>query len=631
MLQSQLLGGDALLERIAGGSPERISTTQNRLDPAVGKVQQALLLWRDDLLPVHGADSEYGDETAAAVVTFKTEELGVIAPIPDVGPGTVQRLDEIAFAAEQPVVPPSPRVRRDIWRLQPTAAEPWHPIVDAYERAIGVMKAPNAVPPLDWQWQAAIHGIVGTSPDPRLDQCQHGTYFFLPWHRIYLATFEQALIAIIQDLPGVTDETKQTWALPYWDYHRPGTDSIPVPFRVPMRGNRTNHLFDGQRTGGMPLPRTALDTSRWLDVPRPFSAPPDGNPGSSVSFGGERTGFVHDAGVGTGMIEFAPHNAVHSRIGGKMGDPDTAGLDPIFWLHHANVDRLWEVWRRNIGAGLDESSPGYFAQQFPFLDLGGQTTTQWTAGDVVETAPLGYAYEDLSKPAPVFVNGVPVPPAPVPPPAPPVPAPPGPGGPGGPGDDAEPPFGEEGVPMPEHTPEPERAPEPVPLPAPRDVERIGALTETLQLRGGETRTIDLQLDEAPVRRFEEGFEGADDAEGGARGLEPPTRYFLRVADLTMQRDSSRVYELYLDPDGAGPVEPRFVAELPTFGLKRSEDPDAEHGLSFTFEVTELVEDLARAGAWNPAVAHLSLRLEGDATEREPDPEISIGSLDLFAG
>jgi len=24
---------------------------------------------------------------------------------------------------------------------------------------------------------------------------------------------------------------------------------------------------------------------------------------------------------------------------------NTAGLDPMFWLHHANIDRLWEVWR----------------------------------------------------------------------------------------------------------------------------------------------------------------------------------------------------------------------------------------------------------------------------------------------
>ena len=37
----------------------------------------------------------------------------------------------------------------------------------------------------------------------------------------------------------------------------------------------------------------------------------------------------------------------NSNLPGLMSDPDTAGLDPIFWLHHANIDRLWEVWRQN--------------------------------------------------------------------------------------------------------------------------------------------------------------------------------------------------------------------------------------------------------------------------------------------
>ena len=120
MLTSQLFAGDALLGRIAAGSPDRISTTQNRNAPAVGKVQQALLIWDPDSLPVHGADSDYGPETAAAVHRFKVEELGVAAPIDDVGPQTVLRLDAIALADEQPE-PGAVRIRRDIWMLQPTA------------------------------------------------------------------------------------------------------------------------------------------------------------------------------------------------------------------------------------------------------------------------------------------------------------------------------------------------------------------------------------------------------------------------------------------------------------------------------------------------------------------------------
>ena len=98
---SQLFAGDALLETVAANG-DRISSTQHADDPAVGKVQTALLLWDPSCLPDHGADGSYGDETARAVVRFKTEELRV-APAElydDVGPRTVIRLDEIAAVSE---------------------------------------------------------------------------------------------------------------------------------------------------------------------------------------------------------------------------------------------------------------------------------------------------------------------------------------------------------------------------------------------------------------------------------------------------------------------------------------------------------------------------------------------------
>ncbi|HST39168.1 MAG TPA: hypothetical protein VLK58_06655 [Conexibacter sp.] len=117
--QSTLFQGDQLLQAIAddapaaGGGLTRISQTQNRNDPAVGKVQLALLDWRPDALPNHGADGDYGGETAGAVHRFKAEELGVPEAeiINDVGPLTVQRLDAIRAAAEGPAPLPAAVVR----------------------------------------------------------------------------------------------------------------------------------------------------------------------------------------------------------------------------------------------------------------------------------------------------------------------------------------------------------------------------------------------------------------------------------------------------------------------------------------------------------------------------------------
>jgi tyrosinase len=62
------------------------------------------------------------------------------------------------------------------------------------------------------------------------------------------------------------------------------------------------------------------------------------------------TGWHHDPGV-FGALEQTPHNDVHGLVGGPsgfMGAFDTAPLDPVFWLHHANIDRLWESWRKGV-------------------------------------------------------------------------------------------------------------------------------------------------------------------------------------------------------------------------------------------------------------------------------------------
>ncbi|HEX8742792.1 MAG TPA: IPT/TIG domain-containing protein [Thermoleophilaceae bacterium] len=108
-LRSRLFAGDDLLQRIADDvGRARISRSQNKTVPSVAKVQQALLLWRPGCLPKHGADGDYGSETAGVVHRFKVDELHVpeAEVIDDVGPKTVQRLDEIALAAEAAATAP---------------------------------------------------------------------------------------------------------------------------------------------------------------------------------------------------------------------------------------------------------------------------------------------------------------------------------------------------------------------------------------------------------------------------------------------------------------------------------------------------------------------------------------------
>ena len=70
------------------------------------------------------------------------------------------------------------------------------------------------------------------------------------------------------------------------------------------------------------------------------------------------------------------HDVVHDGIGGLMGDPDTAANDPIFWLHHANIDRLWNRWlQQNPGVNPDANSI-WGQQAFTFMDENGNPVTQ---------------------------------------------------------------------------------------------------------------------------------------------------------------------------------------------------------------------------------------------------------------
>ena len=48
-----------------------------------------------------------------------------------------------------------------------------------------------------------------------------------------------------------------------------------------------------------------------------------------------------------GTIEGFAHGSPHVWVGGAMGDPDHSPTDPLFYLHHCNIDRLWAIWQQN--------------------------------------------------------------------------------------------------------------------------------------------------------------------------------------------------------------------------------------------------------------------------------------------
>ena len=288
-------------------------------------------------------------------------------------------------------------VRQNIWTLHD--ADPWHPVIHAYARGVAVLRQRSAVDPLDplgWQYQSDIHGTP-ENPDDFRNQCQHFCWFFLPWHRMYLEWFERIVRAAIQDLDDVDDETKQTWALPYWNYSsdQAARRALPKAFLDPTLpdGVTPNPLRVPGRTinNGSSLAPVDVELSAAL-APVEFAGP--------AGFAGGRTGFSHggeDPGSVMGPLEGTPHGSVHVQVGGLMGSFDTAALDPIFWLHHANIDRLWEVWRTMAGRANTTEPAWLSGVTFHFHDEHGAPLGE-QVHQVLETADLHYRYEDISAP-----------------------------------------------------------------------------------------------------------------------------------------------------------------------------------------------------------------------------------------
>jgi len=221
----------------------------------------------------------------------------------------------------------------------------------------------------------------------------HGSWSFFPWHRSYLYYHERILGSLIND---------PTFSLPYWDWDTAGHGVVPPLYAQAVINGVPNPLFDtvrGATTGSTPTldeffaqyekPPIAVLSRLEEDVdPEDFFGTPSNNP--------ESTG---------GNIEFGPHGLVHIWCGDPLfqnpnGTPDmgvlqTAARDPLFFLHHCNIDRLWDVYL-NMPATPPHTNPpdcAWGAMPWQFYD----EQQQWrsiTASNVVDIQnSLGYVYQ----------------------------------------------------------------------------------------------------------------------------------------------------------------------------------------------------------------------------------------------
>jgi Common central domain of tyrosinase len=282
-------------------------------------------------------------------------------------------------------------IRRNAWTLGQSV---WPSALVWYARGVRAMQQKPLADPTSWRYQAAVHGLANIPPPPGApwNECQHYSWYFLPWHRMYLYHFENIIRKSVVAQGGPAN-----WALPYWDYEGASpSDQIPRAFRqATLPDGSVNPLLIMQRrpginTGTRGVPPEIASSAAAMKTTF-FTTPSAGAP---VGFGGPRTGFAH-FGPAPGALENRPHNLVHVFVGGPGGlmtDPDTAALDPIFWLHHANIDRLWETWR--LANDANPTSLTWRQRSFRLRDDNGQSITM-RAGDVVDTTVLGYTYDSL--------------------------------------------------------------------------------------------------------------------------------------------------------------------------------------------------------------------------------------------
>jgi len=211
-----------------------------------------------------------------------------------------------------------------------------------------------------------MHGILG----------EIGLYRFLGWHRRYLVEFERELQRIDAILrPTATEKI----GVPYWRWQDP-FPAWMVDF-LPARDPNTGSAPPSRKNAPPPNKANAGDIGIIVNQ---FAIQNTGLPGANdytkFTYGLEGWGQRPN---GTGL---PAHNHGHAWIGGIMNNTRKSPTDPVFWLHHAEVDRLWQIWRQA------HPTPG------PLLTGTDRIMDPWSESydDLLDIASLGYAYDSMT-------------------------------------------------------------------------------------------------------------------------------------------------------------------------------------------------------------------------------------------
>eukprot|EP00775_Hariotina_reticulata_P009193 gene9193-9359_t len=218
---------------------------------------------------------------------------------------------------------------------------------------------------------AGVHGMDwsynGTVPPATVGFCRHAQADFGPWHRPYVAAFELGLQAAAtraaarfatQQLRDQYLAVAQQIRLPYFDWTQSSVPRLLTASTVTVLDNSGRLTTIGNPLGlyryvKYPGGGRSSIISRAYDwagaIARSASSSSNmvANFVRSYSWGCTYTSSQRCAGNLEGV-----HNNIHNYVGGSTGEMATvryAGFDPIFWLHHAQIDRLLWLFQNNGG------------------------------------------------------------------------------------------------------------------------------------------------------------------------------------------------------------------------------------------------------------------------------------------
>lgn len=205
--------------------------------------------------------------------------------------------------------------------------------------------------------------MMRMTPPTQLDRnAAHSGPVFLPWHRFMMALLEFQFQRVLGD---------PDFGLPYWDWAADGDlpaaqqatqplwtdagiggDGFPItdgPFATPAFPVR----IESDRFGSLRQTDRPLARSLAVDVPT-LPTTSQVNAALAQPFYDSPPWDRSTTGLRNRLEGWRPipgpslHNRVHVWVGGDMA-PATSPNDPVFYLNHCNVDRIWESWLVTFG------------------------------------------------------------------------------------------------------------------------------------------------------------------------------------------------------------------------------------------------------------------------------------------